>query len=170
VGTSLLQFPAVQDALDYALGQLATWQEVPTRVQVAQNALRVLAAELVQNGDAGGVAALTADKQALDGVQAQYVEASPLVGTVFTAARTLQAGGTPDAGAVADAARLAGTMAAGLTTLQQVEQDLADRGANLTPGAGGGLGAIPGWAKWGAIGLGVWWLLRSVLGRRRRTA
>jgi hypothetical protein len=167
MGTSLMSLPLVQDAVTYALNQLADWQNVPTRVLVAQNAIRALGPQLASQNDVAGVAALTADQQALQGVQQQYADSTPLVGEMIQAAALVNRGGSPDPATVADAARLAGVMASGLATLAQVEQDVQSRGGTLAVGPGGGL-AIPTWGKWAAIGLGLLWFLKS-LARRRRT-
>ena len=162
MGTSLLQLSAVQDAIDYALAQLAAWQQVPRRITIAQDAIQQLAGPARVAGDMETLAVLTADKEALDGIQAQYLDSSSLMGSVLAAARAAQAGGQPDAGQIADAGRLAGVIASGLTALAQVEQDLVSRGATLAVGPGGGMGAVPTWAKWSVIAVALWWFFTRV--------
>jgi hypothetical protein len=159
VGTSLLSLPLVQDAIQYALAQLADWQQVPSRVQADLGALKDLAS---QTQDPARLALLTTYQQALQGVQQQYTDSALLLSGVLRTASLVQAGGTPDAGAVADAGKLAGVMASGLGALAQIETELVGEGANLSVGSAG-TPLVPTWAKWSLIGLGLWWFYRAVL-------
>lgn len=159
---TLFDLPLVQDAVDYALKQLSAWQLVPQRVNRAQSEVQRLASAAGAAGDMGTVAQLTAVKQSLDGVSREYADAGPLVAEAVDAARVLQEGGTVSGAAITDAAKLATVMAANLAVLAQDERVVRDLGGNLTVGPSGGV-YLPAWAKWGVIGLGVWWFLRRVL-------
>ena len=159
---TLYDLPAVQDAIQYALAQLADWQLVPQRIETEQAELQRLAREAMDAGDAGTVAQLAAVKQSLDGVQREYLDAGSQVASVMNAARALQAGGSVSGSAVVDAAKLVTTMAANLGVLAQDEQVLVGLGGNLTVGSGGGT-VFPTWVKWGLVGLGILWLVRKVL-------
>lgn len=159
---TLYDLPAVQDAIQYALGKLADWQLVPQRVNQDQDEIRRLARDAMNAGDAVTVAQLAALKQSLDGVQREYLDAAPQVASVMNAARALQAGGTVSGSAIVDAAKLVTTMAANLGVLAQDEQGIVDLGGTLTVGAGAGL-AVPAWVKWGLVGLGILWLVRKVV-------
>lgn len=157
MGTSLLSLPVVQDALGFALAKIQAWQDVPARVRRAQQAVRALAV----GADPQLVARLTLYQQSLDGITQQYLDSAAYTSTVLQAAQAAQAGRAVDAGVAADAARLAGTIASGLGALQQVEQALVEDGATLPVGDGGAV--VPKWAKWGLIGVGLWWVYRHVL-------
>lgn len=151
--------PVVQDALNFALDKVQAWEGVPDRIAIARQAVTQLAAGA--QADPTTLAQLTVDKQALDGIEQQYLGASSLLASVLETARDVQGGASPTAAQIADAGRLAGVIASGLGSLAQVEQDLRDRGAALIPGPGGGV-AIPAAVKWALIGLGVWWAWRAL--------
>ena len=159
---SLFDIPAVQDALDYALGKLADWQLVPQRVSRATDEVRRIAYRASEQGNAGVVAQLAFIKQSLDGITREYQDAAPLVASVLNAARVAQAGGSISGGTVTDAAKLTTVMAANLTALAANERAIQSLGGNLSVGVGGGV-RIPRWVQLGLIGLGVYWLLRRVL-------
>jgi hypothetical protein len=119
---TLYDLPAVQDAINFALGKLADWQLVPQRVSVLQGEIRRLAGQASQAGDAGTVAQLAIVKQSVDGVAREYQDAGPLVAEVLQAARAAQGGGTINAAVIADAAKLATILAANLSVLAQDER------------------------------------------------
>jgi hypothetical protein len=119
-----------------------------------------LAGEARATADVGKLSQLTVLKQSLDGIGQEYQDAAPLVAEAINAARSAQAGGSLSGAQITDAAKLATVMTANLAVLSQDEKALVGMGARLTPGPSGGL-YIPTWAKWGAIGLGVWWLLKG---------
>lgn len=159
---TLFDLPAVQDAINFALGKLADWQLVPQRVSVAQGEIQRLASAAAQAGDAGKIAQLTLVKQSLDGVAREYQDAAPLVSEVIQAARTAQGGGSVNTATIADAAKLATILAANLSVLAQDERALVQLGGRLDVGPGGGV-YLPPWVKMGLIVAGVWFLLRRVL-------
>jgi hypothetical protein len=159
---SLFDIPAVQQAVNYALARLADWQLVPQRVATATSEVRRLARAAADRGDPATVGQLAFLKQSLDGIAQEYQDAAPLVAEVLNAARVAQMGGTVSAGLVPDAAKLTTVMAANLGALAANERAVQDLGGTLTVGPGGGL-VLPSWAKWGLIGLGVFWLLKRVL-------
>lgn len=159
---SLFDIPAVQGAVNYALARLADWQLVPQRVSVATAEVRRLASAATNRGDPATVAQLAFLKQSLDGIASEYQDAAPLVAEVLNAARVAQMGGTVSAGLIPDAAKLTTVMAANLGALAANERAVVQLGGRLTVGPGGGV-VMPGWATWGLIGLGVWWVLRRVL-------
>lgn len=161
---TLLDLPGVQDALRYVMGQLADWQDVPGRVRVAQQALQTVATRARAEQDAGRLARLTAYLQGLRGVQQQYEQGAPLLASTLRAVAAVQAGQNPSTAQIADAGRLAGTMASGLSTLSSLERALVEEGANLSPGPSGGL-RVPSWAKWAAVALALGWFYT-----RRRAA
>lgn len=167
MGTSLLTLPVVQDALQFATAQLANWQDVPARVAADRAAIQGRAAAAQDAGDTQTIARLTLAQQALDGVQSQYLDSSQYLGEVLRAAQLAEQNGqTPDAGVIADAGRLAATIASGLGALASVEQELQDLGANVTVGASGTY--VPGWLKWLGLGAGAVWFYRALTKRRRQ--
>lgn len=163
MGTSVLQLPVVQDALAFAVAKLATWQDVPSRVAADLAALQARATEAQAAGDGPTLAQLTAIKQALQGVQQQYLDSAALLGSVLRTAQAAQTtGAQPDAGQIADAGRLAAVIASGLGALQASEQALVEVGAVVQVGPGGS--TLPAWAKWGGIGLGLYFFYRLLRG------
>jgi hypothetical protein len=160
VGT-LYDLPVVQDAVNYALQQLADWQLVPQRVAGDLAEVRRLAAAASDAGKPATVAQLAFLKQSLDGVQAEYTASTPLVASILNAARVVQGGGSLAPGTVVDAAKLTTTMAANLGALAQAERAIRDLGGNVTVGPSGGF-HVPAWVQWGLIGLAAVWLVRRI--------
>lgn len=163
--------PADNPAVRYVLQQVAAWESLPTRLsRLEQQAVTVRQAGQ-QVGDHVTVASMGAVLAGTGELRTQVAETAPMIGQVLTAVNAQAL----DTATVGVALRLELTMAAGLTSADQLANAVATGAAQvLTPDERAQLGvAAPaasggGLVAWLAVGAGVWLAVRAL--RRRKGA
>lgn len=170
----LSQLPGAQQAIQYIVGQVATWEQVPTLVQQVNAQAMAIQAQAQSTGDTGTANAMGAVLTATGPILEQVNTSGPLIGQVLGAVNA----NTVDTTTVATALRLAAMMAAGFAALRQLQQTVAQAAATtltadqraalgIGPPAASGTATTWEWVVGGGLILaGLAWLRRK---QRRRT-